>query len=154
MTAHRRARGASATAFIGLLAPATLLWCVGCGTDDRGESLSDLTEEHADARSGDILEDPRSYLGDRVSVEGTVSVIYNENAFELDADGSSIIVVTGAAIPHLRQGSSAEATGTLLRLQPATLTTDLRFEWEEVYNDHVGRHAVIADSVDVGASRR
>ena len=152
MIAGRRARGAHARALVSLLAAATLLWSSGCGTDDRGESLSDLTEEHDDARSGDIVDDPRSYLGERVSVEGTVSVVYNENAFELDADGSSIIVVAGAAIPDLRPGRSVEATGTLLRLRPSTLTTDLRFEWEEVYNEHVGRHAVIATSVDLRAA--
>jgi hypothetical protein len=62
------------------------------------------------------------------------------------------MVVAGAAIPHLDVGRSAEVTGTLLRLRPSTLTTDLRFEWEEEYDEHVGRPAVIATSVDLRAA--
>ena len=118
--------------------------------------------QNADVGLAAILEDPRRYYGQEMTIDGAVGQVIEPRAFVMVggqtlqggppseaelADEGLLVVRTGGPTPNVVEPQSVETTGTLQRFDIATLEQRGVSLDEDLYTEYEGAPVLLADEV-------
>jgi hypothetical protein len=120
------------------------------------EAVGAEDPELAPIGAADLAANPDQYVGQEVTVSGTVSSITGDNAFTIgggDIGGDALLVTSATSVGQqqlVEQGAIVQVTGTVAEQFSAdAVADDLGIEWEdpEAFADFAGQNYLIAESV-------
>lgn len=130
---------------------------VAGATDTSTEPAPDETPTTTKVALAAITGDPQSYMGQRVTVEGTVENVFGATGFSLDEDAATqggidselLVIGTSQSYPvAITADAGVRVTGNVRAFDLSAIEQEIGSDLDDsLFTDYAGRPTIVADSV-------